>query len=151
VKPRPTDLRFISARTSWRSISSLASCHAEERASSTIHPAQADQDQVEHPHGYKPAILPAAWPPEQEYPLVSHPCLVFWYPIGQMPEQSDVIGSGCGEEFLNCWRRASPEAYRPTNQRDVGKFFAASDPRRWDEESVDAVEPPGITWHMRQH
>jgi hypothetical protein len=27
----------------------LASCHAEERASSTVHLAQADQDQVEHP------------------------------------------------------------------------------------------------------
>jgi hypothetical protein len=41
------------------------------------HPGDhADQDQVEHPYRHKPAILPAARPPQQEYPQVSQP-----YPV----------------------------------------------------------------------
>src|SRR5215831_4452400 len=40
---------------SGRSTSSSASFDAEERASSAIPPSQADEDQVEHPQGHKPA------------------------------------------------------------------------------------------------
>jgi len=69
-----------------------------------------------------------------------------------MPQQGDVISSGRGQEFLNCWRRALSEAHWPADQPDAGESFAASEPRRWSGDgAVDAVVPPGIAWHVREH
>ena len=51
--------------------------------------------------------------------------------ISEVPEQSDVISSGCGEEFLSCCLRALSKAYRAADQPETGESFAANEPRRW--------------------
>ncbi len=65
-----------STATAWRNTSSSASFDAEERASSTIHPGQANEYQVEHPYSHKPAMLPAIRPRPQPYAQVSDLCPV---------------------------------------------------------------------------
>ena len=65
-----------STATSWRSTSSSASFDGR-RTREQHHPAgQADEHQVEHPYGHKPAILPAQRPLPQANPQVSHLCPV---------------------------------------------------------------------------